>query len=300
MESTLNHPQSRLWPLFCVYAATLAFLSLWTSHGDTAVLVLIAVFGIPHGALDVLMMMRLSKNLNGRDGVNGRVRLGLYALAYLVAVIICLFLWMKIPTLCLVLLLILAAGHFGEDWSPIARKSRVFLGVVVVTLPAIFHPNALSSYFVVLGVSEYQASNVVTMMALACLLSCIVLITQFTNHSMEFILWVISLFIAAALLPVLQYFCLYFCALHAPLHTLDVKQTNRLSWNQVFKAALLPTVGTALIMIAFFNWLPDKGLSAQLLNTVFITLFALTVPHLFLTRVYNGCVRTSELIEPNK
>ena len=300
MESAMNHPQSRLWPLFCVYAATLAFLSLWTSHGDMAVLVLIAVFGIPHGALDVLMMICLSKNLNGSDGVNGRVRLGLYALAYLVAVIFCLFLWMKVPTMCLVLLLILAAGHFGEDWTPMARKSRVFLGVVVVTLPSIFHPNALNSYFVVLGVDEYQASNVVTMMNLACFLSCIVLITQFIKHSMELSLWVISLFIAAALLPVLQYFCLYFCALHAPLHTLDVKQSNRLSWNQVFKAALLPTIGAALIMIAFFYWLPDKGLSAQLLNTVFITLFALTVPHLFLTRVYNGRVRTPEMIEPNK
>lgn len=300
MESTMNHLHSRLWPLFCASAATLVILSLWTSHGDTAVLVLIAAFGIPHGALDVLMMMRLSTNRNGSDGVNGRVRFGLYSLTYLIAVIFCLFLWMNAPMLCLVLLLILAAGHFGEDWTPLARKSRVFFGVVVVTLPSIFHPNALSSYFVALGVSGYQASNVVTLMTLACLLSCIVLITQFTKHSMDFHIWVLSLFVAAALLPVLQYFCLYFCALHAPLHTLDVKQTNRLSWNQVLKSALLPTIGTVLIMIVFFNWLPDKELPAQLLNTVFITLFALTVPHLFLTRVYNGRVRKPKLIKPNK
>jgi phosphoglycerol transferase MdoB-like AlkP superfamily enzyme len=73
-----------------------------------------------------------------------------------------------------------------------------------------------------------------------------------------------------------------------------------LSWNQVLKAALLPTIGTVLIMIVFFNWLPDKELPAQLLNTVFITLFALTVPHLFLTRVYNGRVRKPKLIKPNK
>ncbi len=77
-----------------------------------------------------------------------------------------------------------------------------------------------------------------------------------------------------------MFFTLYFCLQHSPRHLLAVARGERL--EHVATAALLLTALTLVLGWGVYQVLPDQGWQQGLLQTLFVGLLALTVPHMIL------------------
>ncbi|ABU71130.1 MAG: Brp/Blh family beta-carotene 15,15'-dioxygenase [Pseudomonadota bacterium] len=263
-------------------AAILSGLFSEFTFSDLTPLIAILVFGLPHGALDIIMLNKLTVEKR-----SSQVTLATACIAYFLVVVCCLFTWLWLPTFCLCLFLALAAYHFGCDWTNIAPKRWRLVGIIVLAMPALFQPNSVAMYFSALGVPHDATRNIVLTMSILGLLSLTALLIDFRQISLELITWLVVLSLTSYALPVLYYFCVYFCGLHGPLHTLDIKRRYRLSWYFLVKASAIPMVSAAIIAVCFFFFLPNDFDGNKWLPTVFVVLFALTVPHLILTIVHD-------------
>jgi Brp/Blh family beta-carotene 15,15'-monooxygenase len=96
----------------------------------------------------------------------------------------------------------------------------------------------------------------------------------------------------AATAPPLLYFVVYFCGLHSPRHFLDTLNQLDLGWRRGVVAAL-PLTAMTLVVAAFaVGILVHSGvtLGPATVNTVFIGLAALAVPHMVLVeRFWSRC-----------
>lgn len=95
----------------------------------------------------------------------------------------------------------------------------------------------------------------------------------------------VALLFAAIALPPIAYFTVYFCFLHSPLHL-----KNSLEKLGVFEILLYAIPFTILSMgggAYLFMSLPRIEISYQLMQVVFVGLFALTVPHMLLIALIN-------------
>lgn len=263
-------------------AAILSGLFSKFTFSDLIPLIAILVFGLPHGALDIIMLNKLTVEKR-----SSQVTLATVGIVYFLVVVCCLFTWLWLPTFCLCLFLALAAYHFGCDWMNIAPKKWRQLGIIVLAMPALFQPDSVAMYFSALGVPHDATRNIVLTMSILGLLSLAALLIDFRQISLELITWLVVLSLTSYFLPVLYYFCVYFCGLHGPLHTLDIKMRYRLSWFFLIKVSTIPMIGAAIIAVCFFFFLPYDFDGNKWLPTVFVVLFALTVPHLILTIVHD-------------
>ena len=87
----------------------------------------------------------------------------------------------------------------------------------------------------------------------------------------------VVLFCAAYALPPIAYFTVYFCLLHSPLHLNQSMEQLGLAETLVCAVpfTMLSFGAGALLFVS----LPDIDFSFQLMQVVFVGLFALTVPH---------------------
>ncbi|MGL6312623.1 Brp/Blh family beta-carotene 15,15'-dioxygenase [Vibrio sp. WXL103] len=281
-----SYSANQFWGVF----AGAFLLSILLSRIDdthTIVLAAILILGVPHGALDIIMLKQLA---HPKPSKINNARLFLYSAGYAITVIACLGTWRLSPAVCLCLFFCLAAVHFSSDWRLSAPQARGLISTLVLTAPALFHPESLHEQFTLLGLTDTDALSVITGMRLVCILVLISLLAMAHKLSVSTRVWILVLVSTCYLLPVLYFFSLYFCALHAPLHTLQIKVQNQLSWPSLAHATTAPLLGTGLILGGFFAYIPQGPTNDALLSTVFIGLFALTVPHLILTLVYQRLI----------
>ena len=93
----------------------------------------------------------------------------------------------------------------------------------------------------------------------------------------------VVLFCAAYALPPIAYFTVYFCLLHSPLHLNQSMEQLGLAETLVYAVPF--TVLSFVLGAGLFLSLPDIDFSFQLMQVVFVGLFALTVPHMLLIGV---------------
>ena len=273
---------------------------------------LVAVLGLPHGAVDHLSGKIL---LRPRFGWGWPLVFGgLYSLAALAVI----GLWWLWPPGVLVGFLILAIVHFGAEdvaSAPVlppgraghaARVGRageaLVRGAVPVSLPVLFHPDATAALFAallpeapaeavrpVLAALAPMAGGHLAMLAALALAG---LARGAAGRGRILIAVEIAALVAAfASLPVLLAFAVYFCLWHAPRHTLatvaalDDADLRAGLWRFV-RAAVPLTVATIALGGAVWALRP-AGLApdAAALRVVFIGLAALTVPHVALGAV---------------
>ena len=90
------------------------------------------------------------------------------------------------------------------------------------------------------------------------------------------------LLMAAAALPPLLYFCLYFCLLHSPRHLVSI-MVNHGASRSLATAMLFTLLSLVLAGIAWLL-LPLPGIDDKTISVLFIGLAALTVPHMLVLR----------------
>jgi Brp/Blh family beta-carotene 15,15'-monooxygenase len=238
----------------------------------------VAVLGLPHGALDLPVAEALWPLATRAD--RARFFAAYLGLAAGVAV-----LWWLAPGPALVAFLAYSALHFAGDWEGDGLLAQAAGGVSAIGAPALTHTEDVTAIFALLAP---DAADVVAQALAACgvaggllLLSGLATahrrrLSTATEHA--------GIWVGAVLLPPLLYFVAYFCLLHSVRHFMQTlaalpDRPRALQKAGTMTAATL--TGAAAAYVALSGAASD-AVDAALLQTLFIGLAALTVPHMLL------------------
>jgi beta-carotene 15,15'-dioxygenase len=265
-----------------------AFLFLLLLHGYTGAIdlltwpalagLIIMILGAPHGALDVAIASQRRRLITG-------YKIGLFLLQYVGLASMIAVAWWLAPGISLTAFLLVSAYHFGGDWMPSTRHgARVILGMSVLVATTVLHSAQVEMIFGWLA-PQAQAATITKIMLVAAPMMIATaglviakLAAVAAGRATEF---VVVLF--AAFLPPVTFFVTYFCLLHSVRHILHVRAELPLSSpRELVRAgwpyAMLAVLGSLAGAAAFRH----IDLGPALLSSVFVTLAALTVPHIIL------------------
>jgi beta-carotene 15,15'-dioxygenase len=247
---------------------------------------LVALLGLPHGALDHRVASALWPLISLRDHA-------VFIAGYIGPAIVVLALWIIAPGIALGAFLIYSALHFSDDWrADVGLWQSLPLGISVIALPALVFQSDVAVLFGFL-ITEPAATLFAALLhktAIAAIIaSALCLVVNLRPApwvTVEF-----AVLVATALVtPPLIFFVVYFCLLHSPRHFLLTADQLRLTPLQGLRAAW-PIMGATLamtalgaIVLAVFT----PAFEPATLQIVFIGLAALTVPHMLLTAVFRS------------
>jgi Brp/Blh family beta-carotene 15,15'-monooxygenase len=239
---------------------------------------LVAILGLPHGALDLPIAEALWP-------LDTRSRQGLFAALYLGLSGGVLAVWLLLPGLALLAFLAYAMLHFSEDWAEDMPALRWSGGLSTVGAPALLHHAEVEAIFAMLA--PWGAAMAADAAALAggvglALLAVAILTSPRTRGPAALELAV--LWATAAALPPLMYFAVYFCALHSIRHFTATIRAVPNGRGALGVAVVLSGIVTLAAVVA--TLLGPAGTVAdpteQGIQVIFIGLAALTVPHMIL------------------
>jgi Brp/Blh family beta-carotene 15,15'-monooxygenase len=240
---------------------------------------LVAVVGLPHGALDPLVARKagLWRNPSGLARFIG---------AYLFLAAIAGLLWVWAPKFSLAAFLAYSAWHFAGDWRDwLSRGWRLCAGATVICAPTLLYPGDVAGYF-----SALTGEDVTTLVRVLQSLAIPALAGTIYSAARSFrtrptVAAELAILAASALaLPPLIFFLLYFCGLHSPRHLIETAREMDATIATVTAAGLtLLTIGLGAL---FYFLLPSAQFDQRLLQITFIGLAVLTVPHMILIEHY--------------
>ncbi len=261
----------------------------------------VALFGLPHGALDLALVHGASR---------GSWRALVVATGvYLVVTAAVLAVWLTAPVVALLAFLAIAIIHFGlgdtEDLQGPQRALEVvarggFAGVA----PLAFHPQTTRDLFALLvgPAATAPLDNVlafittpVTWLWFVCLAAAI--LWRLLRRTPDWLSAVAELFLTAvvfALFPPLAAFLLYFSFVHSVRHIADLGAArfpdSALRARRWLLLESLPfTAATVLLAgIAWFAFARTITFDQAMLRVIFWGLSALTMPHMILTAWWHG------------
>ena len=233
--------------------------------------------GLPHGALDPLLFTQTNGEINRKK----RIR---FYLSYVSGATVTFLFWLWQPELSLVLFLVISAWHFADDWcATLPRSYQLGVGASVIILPVFFQPVEVITLFGYLGVNWSQAAvaNVIFIPGVfACAVMILAILTSLYRKSWVS-LEVFSLGALAFLTPPLIFFSVYFCLLHSPRHILNVIEVLKPNIRSLLAYGITFTLLSVVIIVAAVESQTAIQSSAVLTQAIFIGLFCLTVPHMF-------------------
>ena len=240
-------------------------------------LVLVTIFGLPHGALDTMLAKKFKIYFN-------RISFILFNFTYLTIGLLVFLFWNIFPILMLYLFLIISAYHFSEDWKAnTILYERLLLGFGIINLPLFFHSeevniiyeNITNKNIVIYAKIQFYFASINLLFLVFLALKKIKVI----NLSLQ-----ISIIItfSYALEPI-YFFLSYFCFFHSMKNYKEslnyLQKENQVKINIIVFLNTLITIFLGIIFYIFFL----KSFNAQNLGIlIFIGLAALTVPHMLL------------------
>lgn len=254
-----------------------------------AALIVIFIMGMPHGALDILMLKSLSRQDMGKSRFSYAVKLGILVCVYIALVVMAFFAWMLLPTVCLLVFLTIGVAHFRHDWQQTRSTPAWCLSAVVVTAPSLVYSRRLEDVFEWLFLPAYHASIIALGMQVIAVLCFAIVLAYWLKDSIEtpVVKNMIIVVISACVLPPLVFFTLYFCIVHSVYHTVLVQKTMQVNFKSLAVATLVPMLGTVAIFSAGYWYFIETEALSVYYPLIFIGLFAVTCPHVLLTHFSN-------------
>lgn len=245
--------------------------------GLALAILLIALLGIPHGALDPVVAKRAGLMNSSMAG------LGFYTLYTLIAgVFVGLWLWLPLPSL--LVFLLISAQHFGRDWHGALSLGGFAYGALVLGLPAWFQTEAVQAIFEFLLFGDEAAVAVWALKGLGVIGLSLGLI-DIRRIPLQKLAELGALTLCAWLLDPIWYFVVYFCGLHSPRHlTAEYQKLPSHERTQALRVMAFITLLTIVGALVVGLWVQPSvmQLNALIIQITFIGLFALTVPHMAL------------------
>lgn len=241
--------------------------------------IVIVLLGLPHGALDPWIAQRMGLR-------NTPLQIFMFTTAYIVLATLVVLFWLWFPALSLFIFLTISAWHFSDDWvKTIKQPFRIGAGALLLLMPIGFHTEAVSTIFQAL--SGLNGAHLATTLSLPSwfLVTAMTLIAAAAaaQRQWQSCLEFLSLLGLAYFTPPLIYFTLYFCLLHSPRHLLGLMITAPVDTHPQLLRMMVTYTLASLVLIGGLWWLWSALPSSTLiLKLIFISLAAVTVPHMLL------------------
>lgn len=265
--------------------------------------VLVAILGVPHGGLDHWTGRRLLAS-RYRDSWWLMFFPGYLALGLVVAVS-----WFVFPVATVIGFFLLSAWHFGrEDQHRIARKSgyqrasnaaehvsAIALGGLVIWVPALVRSEEMAWMLrMIISAKDAGAADQIVFFTrwiavLLCPLALVGCVLEVCREGRDLNAWVpVATAGIAAGAPILVSFTAYFCLWHSILGLSRLRSQEGLTGPR-FVASILPLSVLAVAGVVAAGWFfrqspgtSSIGTIPASLQTLFIGLSAIAVPHLLL------------------
>lgn len=241
--------------------------------------VLILSLGVPHGAFDISLA-------RDRGLYTGKTGLALFLASYISYAAVMIIGFVLAPRFALPAFIAISAWHFGGDWrGKLNWASRAVVGGAIITSPTVFFQNEVIQIFDWIAPTAV-AQSTAGFMRLVCfplLFASAIIVFNLSVRSLTAGGEIATILLVSLFLPPLAFFLLYFCGFHSVRHfcevaeELRVRSADRFLW-ECFPYAPIAIAGTLAGALAF----GELGFGKAALGAVFVSLAALTVPHMLL------------------
>jgi len=242
----------------------------------------IALFGLPHGALDIEVLTRAR--------AHGRHRFADVLTLYLGCAAAMAALWWLAPVVALVLFIAVAVLHFGEDWAAAgAPFLQHGLALALIAVPALLHRPEVAAIFIALtGIpaAGFVATALLVVAPVAVAVALVAVAAMIAAGGMYSAAAASISLVALLLLPPAPGFAVYFCMFHSPQHLRAA--CHGLGWRSArqWLPVVVPVTAAALgIATLLYLVVPASGVPARVVAAVFMTLSVVTLPHLAVPRL---------------
>jgi Brp/Blh family beta-carotene 15,15'-monooxygenase len=240
------------------------------------------VIGIPHGALDYLLV----KNKNSS--------LTLFVFRYLFLVGVYYIIWQFMPLIALIIFMIYSSFHFGES-EIIESKNKVdsflaylksfLLGLSILFFILFTHrEESISIILKLVGNSElnFAEINISSLSFFAAICSFIyIFLHGFLSKSKSYF-GLLFLLILGLQVPLILAFAFYFVFQHSSNAWQHLKLGLNLNSKELYFKSSVYTLGALVIFILFFLNANEMAASTKLVSIFFIFIACISFPHIIL------------------
>ena len=257
---------------------------------DMLALLAVLLIGVPHGAADaaIAMQTRLA---------DSRQKLIAFLVIYCTITALVVAAWFIAPSVSLLIFLALTVFHFGRGDALVYGRAAVSLRALLhggfIISVALIHEVEVSALFRLVTVQD--AWPIMTVLRLAFLFWVVALGLAIIGNkiSLSAFAEIAALFVLACAVPPLVAFALYFCGVHSLRHFKRLARDPRLNTAAHRRLALaLAAVSILAIAGAAYSISPQQ-IGDGLMQSLFIALAALTVPHMLLVDGLDPLYRTN-------
>ena len=256
---------------------------------------MILILGVSHGALD---------NFRGKNLFQPILKKNWFIFfypGYILLSLMVIFCWTIFPAITLLLFLVVASYHFGEEDLRFFFKGRGFLfnlvsflkGALIITLSFHYSHENTVIFFEYLMVPQIEYEKLTEFKSLLfsanlifLIISLIYLLRKKINKLVLILFEIIFILLSFMYLPLILAFSMYFCFLHSSKHIiglareLDSQNTGNGLKLFIVKATPL-TLLTAVFAFLSLYFL-DQNINENIIKVIFIGLASLTLPHILL------------------
>ena len=257
---------------------------------DYLSLILIFVFGVPHGAFDASIALTLGyyENLKSKF---------FFIFCYSFLALAIALIWYLIPNITLIIFLFVSIIHFGLgdiSWSKSYKcwLSAYINGGIVIFGISFFHFNEVNSIYQIL-LNNHNTDDLWLILKYGLYLWLILLPFHFYINFDEIKKnYIIRIFLISMIIyttNAIFAFSFYFCFIHSFNHIKRILPSlrNNLSDKNIKNMFLFFTVLTWILGFMIFTYLNYYGsLDHSIIKVTFIGLAALTFPHMILVDLY--------------
>jgi Brp/Blh family beta-carotene 15,15'-monooxygenase len=239
---------------------------------------LIFFLGVPHGALDPCFAQKLF-------AVKGWQAWLVFVVIYLGLAGGVVLIWWQVPLVFMSAFLIISILHFSRDLAPTTpRITKLLYGGAIIVLPALLHFSEMLELFTLIVPAENAQTIMEILRTLTwpwvAGLAISLCLTVNKNWQTGFEIFSVSL-LALVAQPLIA-FTVYFCGMHSLRHMLRTQQYVNLPVSRLVWTCLSPMLGVSVLIALGWLYLPASSFDSRILQFVFVTLAALTVPHMLL------------------
>ncbi len=267
---------ARLFWLSCIVTIALSFKQLSFNLSTQLLLMINLIIGLPHGASDFLWIQK---------NTTGMATCLVGCIGYLSVVLLCIWAWVNFPPPALAVFLALSAYHFGQDWENKGAFRQVAAGLSVISIPYMMWPEETLFLFQLITFDHPIHPLITTSLASGFWIGLCWCAIQLQQQRWQYA-EVLMLYLIGYILQPLAFFTLYFCSLHSIRHyRLTIKQ-QVITPSQIYLMfTIAATCVGSIIMISHHQFVIATDLNLTGFATLFIALFALTVPHCLIHRI---------------
>jgi Brp/Blh family beta-carotene 15,15'-monooxygenase len=240
---------------------------------------IILLFGVPHGALDIVFARQFL-------GLRSIANWTLFALAYVACTALVVGLWWISPGFFLAAFLLISIFHFsGDPEGDTPALFRMLYGGSVILCPLLLHQAQVFDVFTFLS-GAANAQMIVALLQWAAWPWLVAMVAvaiygakQEPTRSVE----LVSVAALLTLAPPLWGFTLFFCAMHSARHVLRTRDYAYAGTLRTLLGIASLPMAITVAGVAVAWWLSDGiPLDMRLAQLLFVGLAALTVPHMIL------------------